>query len=96
MLKEVTYQLSGSTGFSKLDALCEYWCVVLSEESSRATTFNILFGWYHFLSILEQLTAGAIYEKVREELVPFADVFQEKMDKIANGLSGVISVKDDV
>ena len=81
--EEVTHQLSGSTMFSKLDALSGYWCVVLDEESSKATTFNTPFGRYRFLRM------------------PFGwcgsqDVFQKKMDEILNGLSGVISIADDI
>ncbi|XP_045104351.1 uncharacterized protein LOC123499883 [Portunus trituberculatus] len=81
--EEVTHQLSGSTVFTKLDAMSGYWCVVLDDESSRATTFNTPFGRYRFLRM------------------PFGwcgaqDVFQKKMDEILNGLSGVMSIADDI
>ena len=68
-LEEITHRLAGETVFSKMDAKNGYWSVHLDDESLILTTFNTLFGRYHFLL----LPFG---------LVVSQDVFQQCMDAI--------------
>ena len=48
-LDEITYCLSGTTCFSKLDAKDGFWSIHLEEDSSYLTTFNTHCGRYRFL-----------------------------------------------
>jgi len=82
-VEEVSHKLAGSKHFTKVDAKCGYWSVVLDEESSKLTTFNSPFGRYRFL----RLPFG---------LVCSQDVFQQKMDQILEQCDGCISIADDI
>ena len=50
-LEEILPKLSGAKYFSIVDAKCGYWNVVLDQESSYITTFNLPFGRYRFLLV---------------------------------------------
>ena len=82
-LEEITYQFSGATVFSKLDARHGYWSIVLDHESSLLTTFNSPFGRYRF----KRLPFGL---KVSQ------DIFQEKMDMILEQCPGTLGIADDI
>jgi len=81
--EELTHKLSGATIFSKLDAKCGYWSVQLHPESQPLTTFNTPFGRYCF----QRLPFGLNVSQ---------DIFQSMMDVALEGLSGVISIADDI
>ena len=82
-LEEVTSQLSGAQYYTVLDATSGYWAMPLSKESSILTTFQTPYGRYRYL----RMPFGIC---VAQEL------FQKKMDKIFEGLSGVHIIVDDI
>lgn len=82
-VEEITHKFSGQSVFSKLDARCGYWSVVLDEESSLLTTFNTPFGRYRYL----RLPFGLCVSQ---------DVFQQQMDFVIEKCPGVIGISDDV
>ena len=47
-LKEILPKLNGAKVFSVVDAKCDYWNIILDEESSYLTTFNSPYGRYRF------------------------------------------------
>ena len=69
--------------FSKLDARSGYWSVILSEESSYLTTFNMIKGRYRFLRMPFGLNIAQ-------------DVFQQHMDTMMQGMNGIINIADDI
>ena len=48
-LDEITYELGGSTCFTKLDGTSSYLCIILDYDSSLLTTFNTPWGHYRFV-----------------------------------------------
>lgn len=82
-LEELTHRFCGATVFSKLDAKSGYWSVQLDPKSQLYTTFNSPFGRF-------------CYKRLPFGLKTSQDVFQEAMDHILEGLSGVISIADDI
>ena len=81
--EEISHKLAGATIFSKLDAKDGFWSIHLDTASSYLTTFNTHNTRYRFLHM------------------PFAlkisqDVYQIRMDQIANRLPGVIAIHDDI
>ena len=82
-VEEVTHKFVNSHYFTKLNAHHGYWSIVLDEESSLLTTFNSLFGRYHFL----HLPFG---------LVCSQDIFQKKMDRFLEEFPGCIIIADDI
>ena len=50
-VEEVAHKFANLHYFTKLNAGHGYWSIVLDEESSLLTTFNSLFGRYHFLHL---------------------------------------------
>ena len=82
-VEEVTHKFVNSHYFTKLDAHHGYWSIVLDEESSLLTTFNIPFGRYCFLC----LPFG---------LVCSQDIFQKKMDQFLEECPGCIRITDDI
>ena len=80
-LEEVAHKFTHSHFFTKFNAYCGYWSIVLNQESSLLTTFNSPFGRYHFL----QLPFG---------LVCSQDIFQ-KIDQILEECQGCIRIADD-
>ena len=82
-LEELTHRFSNAKVFSKLDAKSGYWSIALDEESQLLTTFNSPFGRYCFCRLPFGLSTSG-------------DVFQAAMDKILDGLQGVVSIHDDI
>ncbi len=66
-----------------MDARSGYWAIKLSDESSKLTTFNTVFGRYRFL----RLPFG---------LISAQDEFQRKVDETYEGLQGVTAIVDDI
>lgn len=82
-MEELAHRFSKAKVFSKLDAKSGYWAIELEEESQLLTTFNSPFGRFCF----RRLPFG---------LKVSGDVFNAAMQKILDGLNGVISIHDDV
>lgn len=82
-LEELTYRFANATVFSKLDAKSGYWAVQLDTDSQLLTTFNSPFGRYCF----RRLPFG---------LRTSQDVYQHAMDRLLEGLPGVISIAGDI
>ena len=83
--EEITYKLSEARVFSKLDARNGYWSMELDDESSLLTAFS----------------SPASNQRYKFKRLPFGlcvsqDLFQEAMDKVTEGLEGVISIHDDI
>ncbi|XP_056891952.1 uncharacterized protein K02A2.6-like isoform X1 [Takifugu flavidus] len=82
-LDDVTAKLAGACYFSVMDARSGYWAIKLTEESSKLTTFNTVFGRYRFL----RLPFGIISAQ---------DEFQRRVDETYEGLQGVTAIVDDI
>ena len=82
-LDEITHKLSGAQVFSKVDAYKGFWAKRLDYESSIKTTFNTHKGRYRYL----RMPMGAKSSQ---------DAFQMEMDRILEGLHGVIAIHDDI
>ena len=82
-VEEVAHKFANSHYFTKLDAHHGYWSIVLDEESSLLTTFNSLFGRYHFL----HLPFGLVYSQ---------DIFQKKMNQFLEECPRCIGIADDI
>ena len=80
-INEVVTQLKDAKFVSVVDAKKGYWHVPLDEASSYLTTFNTLFGRFHFT----RLPFG---------LVVSQDVFQKHLDSALDGLNGVTGITD--
>lgn len=83
ILEDLTCKLVGAQYFSVLDARSGYWAIKLTEESSKLTTFNTVFGRYRF----QRLPFG---------LISAQDEFQRKIDETYEGLNGVMAIVDDI
>ena len=82
-VEEVAHEFTNSCYFTKLDAHHGYWSIVLDEESSLLTTFNSLFGRYHFLHLSFGLACSQ-------------DIFQKKMDQFLKECPGCIGIANDI
>ena len=82
-LEEVTSQLSGAQYYTVLDTTSGYWAIPLSKESSILTTLRTPYGRYRYL----RKPFGIC---VAQEL------FQKKMDRIFERLSGVHIIVDNI
>uniref|UniRef100_A0A674NI52 Gypsy retrotransposon integrase-like protein 1 n=1 Tax=Takifugu rubripes TaxID=31033 RepID=A0A674NI52_TAKRU len=82
-LDDVTAKLAGACYFSVMDARSGYWAIKLTEESSKLTTFNTVFGRYRFL----RLPFGIISAQ---------DEFQRRVDETYEDLQGVTAIVDDI
>ncbi|XP_024117609.1 uncharacterized protein K02A2.6 [Oryzias melastigma] len=82
-LEDVTSKLAGACYFSVMDARSGYWAIKLTEESSKLTTFNSVFGRYRFLRLPFGVKSAQ-------------DEFQRKVDETYEGLQGVMAIVDDV
>ena len=82
-VEEVTHELAGNPGFTKLDGTSSYLCIVLNYESSLLRTFNTPWGRFRFGCLSWDLACAQ-------------DIFQWMMDQILTHCNGVISITDDV
>ena len=80
---DVLGQLAGATQFSKLDANSGFWQVPLAEESRSLTTFITPFGRYRFNKLPFGISSAP-------------ELFQRRMNRILEGLDGVVCMMDDV
>ena len=65
-----------------LDAKTGFWQVRLSEASSYLTTFNTLFGRYQ-------------WKRMPFGISNAPEVWQQKMNELVEGLSGMEDIADD-
>ena len=84
-VEEITYKMTGTIVFSKLDTKDGYWSIVLDESSSLLTAFS----------------SPSSNQRYKFNPLPFGinvsqDLFQEAMDAITRDLDGVISIADDI
>lgn len=83
-IDEISYKLTGSTVYSKLDAKHGYWGIHLAERSSKLCTFQSPAGKYRFL----RLPFGLCVSQ---------DIFQSRMDKIMQKVGeGLVGIADDI
>ena len=76
-------QLAGATVFSKIDANSGFWQIPLSIESRPLTTFITPYGRYFFNKLPFGISCAP-------------ELFQLRMNKILEGLKGVVCQMDDV
>ena len=81
-IEEVTTRLSQAKVFSVLDAKSGFWQVKLAESSSYLTTFNTSFGRYRWKRMPFGISSAP-------------EVWQQKMNELIEGLSGVEVIADD-
>ena len=82
-LETVLGRIGRNKWFSKLDANCGFWQMVLSDSSQPLTTFITPFGRYCF----KRLPFG---------ICSAPEIFQRRMLEILEGLPGVLCYMDDV
>ena len=76
-------QLAGATIYSKLDANSGFWQIPLAEESRKLTTFLTPFGRYCFNKLPFGISSAP-------------ELFQQRMSKLLEGLSGMVCLMDDI
>ena len=80
---ETLAQIGKSTVFSKLDAQCGFWQIILDESCAKLTTFMTPFGRYY----LKRLPFG---------ITSAPEFFQNAMSKLLNGIPNVLCLMDDI
>ena len=80
---ETLAQLSGATIFSRIDANSGFWQIPLARKSRLLKTFFTPFGRYSFNKLPFRISS-----------VP--ELFQRRMNKLLEGLEGVLCHMDDV
>lgn len=81
MAEELFTQLNGSTSFSKLDLSTAYQLVLLDEESRKYATINTRLGLFR-------------YTRLPFGMAAIPAIFQQTMDSILSGFSGVGGILD--
>ena len=76
-------QLAGATVFSKTDANSGFWHIPLAKESCPLTTFITSYGRY-------------LFNKLPFGILCVPELFQQQMNKIQDGLEGVVCQMDNV
>ena len=76
-------QISGAVMFSKLDANSGFWQLPLASNSQHLITFPTNFGRYKF-------------NKLPFGICSAPEVFQKRMNRILEGLEGILYLIDDV
>ena len=82
-VEQLNPQFANARVFSKLDAKAGYWAIHLEKKSQLLTTFRTPFGRYCWLRLPFGLNVSQ-------------DIFQSRMDQHLDGLTGVISIADDI
>lgn len=82
-LEDTLASLEGSRYFSKMDANSGFWQIELAEESREFTTFITPFGRYQFRKMPFGISAAP-------------EFFQRQMNRILEGLDGVVCMMDDI
>ena len=82
-VSDMLSQLSTGRLFSKLDANSGFWQIVLAPESRALTTFLTPWGRFQFRRLPFGLSSAP-------------EIFQRSMEKILDGLEGVVCMMDDV
>ena len=82
-VEDITHEFAHSHYLTKVDSLHGYLSIILDQESSLLTTFNIPFRQYHFLCL-------------PFDLVCSQDIFQKKMDQILEECQGCMRITDDI
>ena len=82
-LDKISYYLSRTPAFSKLNTKDGFWSVHLDEKSSYLTTFDTHKGRYWFLHMPFTLKMSL-------------DIFQMCMDQVTDHLPGIITIHDDI
>ena len=81
---ETVAQLTGASVFSKLNVNSRFWQIPLAEQSRHLTTFIITsFGRYCFNKLPFGISSAP-------------ELFQRRMDRLLEGLSGVLCLMDNV
>ena len=80
---ETLAQLAGATVFSKLDANSGFWQIPLHKDSRLLTTFITPSGRYCFNKLPFGISSAP-------------ELFQKRMQKILEGLEGVVCQMDDI
>ena len=75
--------LTGATVFSKVDANSGFWQIPLSEETRHYTTFITPYGRYQFNKLPFGISSAP-------------ELFQSRMNRLLEGLDGVLCHMDDV
>ena len=81
-IEEVTTRLTNAKVFSVLDAKTGFWQVKLTDASSYLTIFNTPFGHYWWRRMPFGISSAP-------------EVWQQKMNELVEGLSGVEVIADD-
>ena len=79
----ILLQLSGAVLFAKLDANSSFWQTYLSEDSGLLTTFITPFGRYAFNKLPFGISSAP-------------EIYQRCMNRILEGLEGVVCQMDDI
>ena len=82
-VEQILAQVSEARVFSKLDANSGFWQIPLAPESAPLTTFITPFGRYHFNRLPFGITSAPEH-------------FQRRMQRVLQGLEGVLCLMDDV
>ena len=82
-VEELLAGLEGSTVFSKMDANSGFWQINLDTKSRELTTFITPFGRFQFRKMPFGISAAP-------------EFFQRQMERILQGLPGVLCMMDDI
>ena len=81
--EEIFAKVKDAKVFSKLDMKNGYWQIPLSKESQTLTTFNTPVGRY-------------MYKRMPFGISSANEIFQRKVSQAYEGLTGVITMFDDI
>ena len=82
-MEDLNPQFAKAKVFSKLDAKAGYWTIHLEKKSQLLITFRTPFGRYCWLRLPFGLNVSQ-------------DILQSRMDQHLDGLTGVVSIADDI
>ena len=82
-LDDILPEITNVKYFTVVDTKNGYWHISLSEENQFFTTFNTPWGKYCFKRLPFGLTCSG-------------DAFQQQLDQVLSGISGVTGISDDI